>query len=336
VTDSNYIEDLRKTKSLLVATSLQKRQDKKALDLITAFNEPLNWQPLENLMIDIQAWEYIRNKGYKPKDVFCHPEILLAHPITSLYYRGLCGLSIKATKSYVGTIEPLEKGALRTRLKRDKALKMARTYNLFTCSIINNSTNWSLENGYRTIIATIGISLDGTMRNKVGDIAEERIRTLLVEWLIEHTLLVEPAALSSEQARQEIPRRCVLPRGLVMQFSSEPDIAFTLDSELLATVEIKGGIDPAGALERYGAAKKSFQHAVNTGSRCKNFYLGAVFTHELTERINNDRLVEKTFNVIDILNKPEVREDFFKELFHHTLRLVDNWPPPIFPVVENE
>jgi hypothetical protein len=31
---------------------------------------------------------------------------------------------------------------------------------------------------------------------------------------------------------------------------------------LLAVVEIKGGIDPAGALERYVAATKSFQHAL--------------------------------------------------------------------------
>lgn len=107
-----------------------------------------------------------------------------------------------------------------------------------------------------------------------------------------------------------------------MNFSSEPDISFQKNNELIATVEIKGGIDPAGALERYGAAKKSFEHAVSQSGRCRNFYLGGVFTEELERRINSDRLVEKTYNMIMILNDKELRDDFFKELFHHTLRIV--------------
>ena len=107
-----------------------------------------------------------------------------------------------------------------------------------------------------------------------------------------------------------------------MRFGSEPDISFWRKEELLAVVEIKGGTDPAGALERYGAATKSFQHAVQTASRCRNFYLGAVFTPELERRIGEDRLVERPFNLVAILDKKETREEFLTELFHHTLRLI--------------
>jgi hypothetical protein len=317
---NRYTEDLRLIKSLLIVTSLQKRNDLKAVQLIRAFPNKLSWEPLRNLLIDPEVWAYAAANHYDPKLVFCHPDVLLYKPATSLYYRGLCGLSLKAAKDYFGAVESLERGNPRARLDTEKAIKMARTYNTFICSIIKNSTAWTLENGNRTIIATLGITLDGIMRNKVGDIAEERIRTLVLEWLIDQELLVEPT-LTKKQLYEKIPSSCTLKKNIAMKFGSEPDISFSRDDELLVVVEIKGGIDPAGALERYGAATKSFQHAVRVSPRCKNFYLGAVYTPELERRISEDRLVEKTFNIIEILDRPQARERFFRELFHHTLRI---------------
>jgi hypothetical protein len=41
----------------------------------------------------------------------------------------------------------------------------------------------------------------------------------------------------------------------------------------------------------------------------------------LEKRIKADRLVEKTFNIIDILAEPAKRAEFFDEVFNHTLRL---------------
>lgn len=318
---SGYTDDLRIIKSLLIVTSLQKRKDIKAIEAIRKFSKPLSWKPLQEFMIDADVWRYAAKKGYDPKEVFCHPEVLIHNPTTSLYYRGLCGLSVKAAKSYFGTIESLEEGNSRGHLNVEKAQKMAQTYNYFICSIIKNSTDWSIENGYRTIIATLGITLDGSMRNKIGEIAEERIRAMIVEWLTEKKLIVEPK-VDKEKISEKTQRVFELKNGVIMEFSSEPDIAFTKEKHLLAVVEIKGGIDPAGALERYGAATKSFQHAIETSSRCKNFYLGAVFTPELERRISEDRLVEKTFNIIEILDDPTARERFFTELFHHVLRIV--------------
>jgi len=253
--------------------------------------------------------------------VFCHPDLLLAHHQTSLYYRGLSGMSIKTASGYVGSIDNLEQGNPRSRLSAAKALKMAQTYNTFISSIIVNSTEWTLENGRRTIIATLGISLDGTMRNKIGSLAEERIRTMLLRWLVERNLVIAPT-LSGDEALEDLPSQFQLAKEIEMTFTSEPDVAFRRDGELLAVIEIKGGIDPAGALERYGAATKSFQHAVNDRSRCRNYYLTAVVTPELSSRIHSDRLVDHTFNIIDLLENPAIREEFLTELFHHTLRLV--------------
>ena len=318
----SYTDNLRKIKSLLIVTSLQKRADLKSFETITKLKIELDWEPLSNLMIEEEAWEYVtKERKYDPKLVFCHPEVVKAITSTSLYYRGLTGLSIKAAKNYIGAVENLEKGNVRVKIDDKKALKMAQVYNTFICSIIRGSTDWTLENGKRTIIATLGITLDGIMRNKVGTIAEERVRTLVFEWLKGRGLITSP----TKEEIGDLPVICELIGNVIMRFSSEPDISFLKKTddgeELLAVIEIKGGIDPAGALERYGAATKSFQHALKESKRCKNFFLSAVYTPELLNRIQGDRLVEKFYDIIKILEEPDVRDDFFNELFHHSLRL---------------
>jgi hypothetical protein len=317
---NSYGDELRKTKSLIIIAALQLHRDTKAIRAIEAFSKNVAWRPLSNLMISQMAWEHVKQRRLEAKFVFCHPQILQASPLTSLYYRGLSALSIKAVKSYCGGVESLESGE--GKLSAEKALRMARVYNTFTCSVIENSHEWTLENGRRSIVATLGISLDGTVRNKIGTIAEKRIRGLIVEWLVEHKLIVSPR-LPDEKILdyEKIPRLLQLKKGITMEFRSEPDVSFRKDKELLAVIEIKGGIDPAGALERYGAGTKSFQNAVKESSHCKNFYLGAVFTPELDRRIKADRLVEKTFNIIDIVADAGKRDEFFNEVFNHTLRL---------------
>ena len=320
----SYSDNLRKVKSLLIVTSLQKRVDIKVFDTLSKLEIQLDWNPLSNFMIENEAWEYVvKEKSYDPKLVFCHPEVIKALPSSSLYYRGLTGLSIKAAKDYIGSIENLEKGNIRARINDKKALKMARVYNTFICSILKGSTDWTLENGKRTIIATLGITLDGIMRNKVGAIAEERIRALVHDWLQNKNLI---KSYEKDNNLDDLPRLCKLNNDIVMRFSSEPDISFSKitenSEELLAVIEIKGGIDPAGALERYGAATKSFQHALKENQRCKNFFLSAVYTQELKNRIQDDRFVEKFYDIIDILEKPEIRDDFFRELFHYSLRII--------------
>jgi hypothetical protein len=54
----------------------------------------------------------------------------------------------------------------------------------------------------------------------------------------------------------------------------------------------------------------------------QKFFLSAVFTPELKNRIKGDRLVENYYDIIDIFEKPAVEEEFFRELFHYSLRLI--------------
>ena len=317
---NEYTDALRRIKSQLLVSTLQRKKDQLAFRAVKSVRQHLNWQQRSDLMVNDEVWNYVvKDLDCDPKLVFCHPVVLMENPLTSFYYRGLAGLSIKAAKDYFGAVENLESGSTRTKLGIGKAKIMAQTYNTFICSIIRNSTDWTLENGKRTIIATLGITLDGVMRNKIGEIAEDRIKHLLVEWLADNNLIAKPRV---SKKPIEIANEYTLSRGITMKFGSEPDVSFLSNDTLLAVLEIKGGIDPAGALERYGAARKSFEHGMQVSAKCKNFYLGGVFTAELKRRMNNDRLVEKSFNIIDVLQQSDSREEFFLELFHHTLRLV--------------
>ncbi|HBZ01991.1 MAG TPA: hypothetical protein DEO84_11800, partial [candidate division Zixibacteria bacterium] len=177
------------TRSLLIVTSLQKKRDIKALNIIRKFKKELNWEPLSSFLIDEKVWAYaIDQKGYDPKKVFCHPDVLLNNSKAIIYYRGLCGLSLKAAKDYLGSIESLEEG--KGKLGPEKALKIARIFNTFISSIIKNSTKWTIKNGYRTIIATLGITLDGVMRNNIGTLAEDRIRAMVIEWIGDNSLFL--------------------------------------------------------------------------------------------------------------------------------------------------
>src|SRR5438093_12933282 len=105
---SDYKEDLRLTKSLLVVSKLQERHDVAARKLIERFRETLDFKPLKKLLIDRKAWDYIQRLRLDPKFVFCHPKVLQAAPTTSLYYRGMVGLSVKAAKDYFGAVKSIE------------------------------------------------------------------------------------------------------------------------------------------------------------------------------------------------------------------------------------
>lgn len=76
--------------------------------------------------------------------------------------------------------------------------------------------------------------------------------------------------------------------------------------------KVKYGLDAAGALERYGAAKKSFEQATRENRRVVNIYLPAVITPELRKRIDDDRLVNQDFNLIEVFTQSALRQRFLE------------------------
>src|SRR5271157_17797 len=106
---NEYRDELRRIKAIQITTTLHKKPDELARQKIAGYQKDLAWEPLESLMIQPDVWNLMVER-FDPKFVFCHPDILVTHPTTSLYYRGLSGLSQKAAKDYSGGVEGAEVG----------------------------------------------------------------------------------------------------------------------------------------------------------------------------------------------------------------------------------
>lgn len=268
---------------------------------------------IEYLCIKPSAWNRVIKIGIRPLLVFAHPDVMKQVPESSLHYRGLALLSRKRVSEIAGNIDAWEQGG-KARITYDKALKLARLYNAVTSCIIIDNTFWTLENGDRNILANIGITEDGSIRNYIGSLAENSIKERFLKWVIDHEL-----SLETNQINQAIRAGSwELVSEVLMEFSSEPDIMFKKAGNLAVLIEIKGGKDPAGALERLGAIKKTFDESP---IGCKNFLIVGVVTDTMKKRLSEMR-VEKYFLYDELLDKTQLWEELMNEIFHHALRIV--------------
>ena len=247
----------------VIARRIAQRKDRLAGEAIEAF-EPVPVYDKHDLCIAEEAWQHVQSAGVEHRFVFAHPDILKEIPNASLHYRGIALLSLKRVQEVAGSVDTWERSPANARVsdaKALKALKVCRLYNAVVSSIIVDNTKWTLENGYRNILATVGITEDGAIRNIIGQEAERAVKDRLLEWVRDHDLL-RPGAQDQGDASWE------LVDGVTMLFGSEPDIAFDRAGKLVVLIEIKGGKDRAGALERLGAVKKTFDEAPVD---CENF-----------------------------------------------------------------
>ena len=277
--------------------------------MIKDYAGQLEFGPGDYLMISSGAWNHAAEIGVRPELVFAHPDILQEHPKTSLYYRGIALLSRKRVAQAAVPVTDWEKGTRKVKVRRDRAEKVARLYNTIISSIIEGSADWTLDNGYRNILATMGITLDGMFRNKIGDMAETLVKSRIAGWLRNKELI------PTDEPDDGVYR---LPKNTLMRYGSEPDIEFTRDGGAIATIEIKGGTDSAGALERFGAMTKSF---AKTPPGCVNFLVAGIVTSEMRSRLNEMGVV-KVYTLDDIAKDGEQWEGFANEVFHYTLRVI--------------
>ena len=302
-------------RSTLMSERIRQRTDQALSKLVQSYDARLDFCPIDELMISDQAWELVVDSGFDPKLAFAHPKLLQMHPKTSQYYRGIALLPQKRVADIAVPVSSWEDGTRKSPIRDDQSLGVARLYNAVISSIIEGTTNWTLENGYRNVIANMGIGLDGTFRNIIGQDAEKLVKTRIKNWLHSQQLILEEVADGTHFR---------LPRGYWMRFGSEPDILFRHKTESqsteIATVEIKGGKDPAGALERLGAMQKSFEA---TPPNCVNFLVVGVVTDEMITRLNAMGVV-KVFLLDELAHDGEPWTNFLNEVFHYTVRITDS------------
>lgn len=296
-------------RSRLLSDAIRKSEDRAQRQIIDDFSGELNFEPIDKLMISQSAWEHVLSLGVAPKVVFAHPDVLCAHPTTSLHYRGIALLPRKRVAQSATNIANWEDGKREVSVTRDAAMKVACLYNTMISSIIEGSSDWTLDNGYRNILAAMGITLDGMFRNRIGHLAEDLVKGRIVSWLKERGIIQEDAP---EIGSYE------LPGDTLMNFGAEPDIYFERHDRTIATIEIKGGRDPAGALERLGAMTKSF---AETPAGCRNFLIAGIVTPEMRTRLEEMGGI-KVYLLDEISQDGERWDDFTNEVFHHAVRVI--------------
>ena len=314
------LEEARQ-RALIISENIRGRADIGVRKLIQDFTAPLDFEGrLEDLAIAPEAWNHIVQVQIDPKLVFAHPNLLKAHPQTSLHYRGIATLSLKRVQLMAGQVNRWEDGTLNQPPRLERCISVARTYNAVISIIITGSDGWTLENGYRNILATIGITQDGALRNIVGQEGEKAVKDRISNWLIANNEIV---SVQVDEATTLLGDAKTGKMAYRMIYGSEPDISFESPSQeeewqVVSTVEIKSGTDPAGALERLGAIQKSFDQ---TPTRSRNYAVLGIVTPAMRSRLN-ELHVTKDFILYDILNDPDAWEEFITEIFHHTLRIV--------------
>lgn len=291
-----------------------------------------DWSSRAEWGIGEDAFSYIGSTSLSYIQVFCHPKALREHPDLVAYYRNTAVLSQKSVK-YLTGIDAKKYEADQPSniiLSSADAQKLARLFNEHITLIIDSSvltlTSQELEG---LLLASTGAQIDGSWRNRIGEEAEKVVQRLIVKEGVQRGVV--HAFIKREQSRivpfteqtaelilSEISdyRGVMLTNKTSMLFSSEPDIALiSQDGSTLAVIEVKGGIDPAGALERYGAAKKSFDKVRVASSDAVTIFIANSITSEVRQRLQSDKNVTKYFDLAKVLNDPETGEQFISYIF---------------------
>lgn len=292
-----------------------------------------NWDERAGWGIGEDAFTFIAgHPKLKVIQVFCHPKVLREYPALLAYYRNIAVLSQKAVSYLIGiSVEKYEASTENPRLLPDaQALLLARLFNEHISLIIDSSLlSFAEEELAALLFASTGAQIDGSWRNAIGDEAEKIVQRLLIKEAAERGLLSalmpragatpEPYHPEEQEAQfsdVERYRGIMLSNQTSLLFSSEPDVTLLGKAgKTLGVIEIKGGADPAGALERYGAAKKSFDEVLRYTPDAATFLIASCITPEVQQRISGDASIFAYHNLTELVSEQTSYQRFMGQLF---------------------
>jgi hypothetical protein len=262
--------------------------------------EELQWSDLK---ISETAWNRIIHRGIRPVIVFAHPEVLQSVSGSVSYYRMLAMVSQKSMGQVGFNLAANESG--KSFPDKSTALTLACHLNRIISVLIEadeviDPREFDL---WRAMAA--GSQAQGSWQNSKGQAGELAIQETLFRRLqTRHNM-------TSEDLQES---RIDLPDGRTLMFAAEPDIAIYAGSLPQIAVEIKGGIDPAGVLERVGAALKSLRRTRQENPSSITILI--LQDVSMTERAVSDltintEIVTYLFSAKAIIEDETERERFF-------------------------
>jgi hypothetical protein len=268
------------------------------IDLVRG--EELVWG-VGKLGISEKAWARVIHRGIKPVTVFAHPDVLIGVPRAVAYYRMLAMVSQKSMARVGLTTASHE--VVRSALTNENAAALAGHLNRIISNLVeaDESVDPREFDLWRGMAA--GSQAQGSWGNAKGDRIEIVIRGILRRRIREMGLAV---AESDDQSQIE------LQDGRIAVFADEPDFAIYRNDTIVAAIEIKGGIDTAGVLERVGAAVKSLGRARRENPEAVTILViqGVSMTHKAYEDLEGNRdVINRSFLVEDVLDNDTVRDE---------------------------
>ncbi|MBP5340332.1 MAG: XcyI family restriction endonuclease [Prevotella sp.] len=287
----------------------------------------LNWDDRSKWSIGEEAWDILQANKIAPMLVFLHPKVLQLNPSFLKYYRSVALIPQKGMKalSGVSSIDKIEDGKVDSgRLSGQQIEKLVRTINETLSLVVTLASDINENKIEGMMYATAGTKIDGSWRNQIGAEGERVIRKIIFNELFAHEdissvenkkdLLTEIGEWDANTDIDEV-KKIHLVNGYSILFSSEPDVTMYSDSgAIVGIIEIKSGLDPAGALERLGAMFKSFENTLAEYPDAVTILVASCITKEVDKRLNASMAVRQRYLTTDITSSDAEKRKFVNRL----------------------
>ncbi|WP_322798451.1 XcyI family restriction endonuclease [Thermoflexus sp.] len=265
--------------------------------------EAYDWSDLAGLGITKKAWNRVIHRGIRPVTVFAHPQVLHTIPGAVRYYRMLAMVSQKSMDRVGLPIRSYEEGG---RLpEADAANRIAQHLNRIISHLIEfdekiHPREFDLWRGMAA-----GAQAQGAWQNQKGAEAEQIIKDK-IQSLLRDRGLVASVSEDGSVIHLHDGRRIV--------FGSDPDIEVCRGEQVLAAVEIKGGIDPAGAWERFGATLKSLERVLSAHPKARAILIirASSLTPEIKNTLDNSPI--EWFAFENLMADEQIMEELVKAM----------------------
>lgn len=287
----------------------------------------LNWDSRSEWNVSEEAWNILQTNKIAPMLVFLHPKVLQLHPTFLKYYRSVALIPQKGLTSLTGisNIDSIEGGKVEAgQLKQEQIDKLVGTTNETLSLVVSLASDINEKKIEGMMYATAGVKIDGSWRNKIGEEGERVIRRIIFNELLAHNeissienkkdVLTEIAQWDTDRDIDDI-KKIHLVNGFSILFSSEPDVTMYNDSgAIVGVIEIKSGLDPAGALERLGAMFKSFENTLAEYPDAVTILIASCITKEVEKRLNASMTVRQRYLTTDITSSYADKRKFANRL----------------------
>lgn len=286
----------------------------------------LNWSQRDKWKISVSAWDVLEKSNIEPMLVFVHPKVLQLNPSFLKYYRSVAMISQKGLKALTGVsnIEKIEAGKVEAgKLPQKSINNIVAIINEILSLVVSLATDIDKNEIQGMMYATAGTNIDGSWRNSIGAEGERVIRSIILKEVLAHDEVssitdrqnktTAIAELQKAKIIEEIDniKTVNLINGYSILFSSEPDISmFNDEGAIVGTIEIKAGLDPAGALERLGAMFKSFENTLAEYPDAVTILVASCITDEVEARLGASMSVRQKYITTEITSSENNQRKF--------------------------